>query len=126
MRTDFEDKTADKLADYFGEETATYFVFLDYYNRFCGWFGVYGLIVLIFGIVQKSSFVEEICDADSAPGKWLMCPICDRSCDFWHLSNICSNTKLTYIFDNYLSILYGLRKKLKVIISTKSKFLVAF
>lgn len=37
----------------------------------------------------------------------IMCPQCDRTCDFWRLNETCLITKVTYLFDNPAMIYYA-------------------
>lgn len=36
-----------------------------------------------------------------------MCPLCDRTCDYWELSNTCFYARLTYLFDNDLTVIFA-------------------
>ena len=42
--------------------------------------------------------------AEDACSDWakeiIMCPQCDKTCDFWRLSETCLLTRVTYLFDN--------------------------
>uniref|UniRef100_A0A672PH35 Anoctamin n=1 Tax=Sinocyclocheilus grahami TaxID=75366 RepID=A0A672PH35_SINGR len=33
-----------------------------------------------------------------------MCPLCDRVCDYWQLSSICSTARASYLFDNHATV----------------------
>ena len=45
---------------------------------------------------------EDICDA-SGP-EFVMCPECDRLCDYGNLSDSCHYARFTRVFDNYATI----------------------
>jgi hypothetical protein len=47
-------------------------------------------------------------DACSAWAKdTIMCPQCDKTCDFWRLSETCLLTRVTYLFDNPAIIFFA-------------------
>lgn len=37
-----------------------------------------------------------------------MCPLCDKVCDYWHLSTVCSLTRASYLFDNGVTVLFAI------------------
>ena len=37
-------------------------------------------------------------------GATIMCPLCDKTCDYWRLSESCLYSHLTYLFDNYSTV----------------------
>ena len=41
-------------------------------------------------------------------GNITMCPICDKYCDFWKLSDSCFNSKIAYLFDNAATVLWSI------------------
>lgn len=49
--------------------------------------------------------------AKDACGDWadktIMCPQCDRNCDFWKLNETCLLARLTYLFDNPAMVYFG-------------------
>ena len=52
------------------------------------------------------NFSQEICDKYGA-GNFTMCPLCDRQCSYWKLFTSCSWAKLTYLFDNGLTVFFA-------------------
>lgn len=49
----------------------------------------------------------DICNK-STYGKVMMCPQCDRYCDYVPLSDSCFLSKVTYLFDNCSTIIFSL------------------
>uniref|UniRef100_A0A672PH57 Anoctamin n=1 Tax=Sinocyclocheilus grahami TaxID=75366 RepID=A0A672PH57_SINGR len=47
------------------------------------------------------SFSQEMCDEHL---NFTMCPLCDRVCDYWQLSSICSTARASYLFDNHATV----------------------
>ena len=94
----------DQIRNYFGEEVALYFAFMGFYTTSLIAFALLGIAVLIYGLstVSDSTYVNELCDID-----YVMCPECDRDCNYWHFNRTCNNIKFTYIFDNYLTVAYA-------------------
>ena len=45
---------------------------------------------------------------DKGFGNITMCPICDKYCDFWKLSDSCFNSKIAYLFDNAATVLWSI------------------
>ena len=93
-----------QICEYFGEDTATYFAFIGYYTSFLGMYSIIGTIVFIYGVASHTHYTDDICSMDT-----IMCPICDRTCDFWTLNEtLCSSTKFSHVFDNRATIIYSL------------------
>ena len=49
---------------------------------------------------------DDVCD-ESGEGALLMCPMCDKDCDFWLLHSSCLYSRLTYVFDNYATVAFA-------------------
>ena len=39
---------------------------------------------------------------------FIMCPLCDKSCDFWSLGSTCSAAKASYLFDNGGTVFFAI------------------
>ena len=37
-----------------------------------------------------------------------MCPQCDTYCDYWFLKDSCVLSKVTYLFDNYSTVIFSI------------------
>ncbi|MBN3294663.1 ANO7 protein, partial [Polypterus senegalus] len=95
----------DHIRQYFGEKIAIYFAWLGFYTAWLLPAAVVGTIVFISGIVTMGTNTpaKEIC---SSEGLYLMCPLCD-TCSAWNISDICSMTKLGYLFDHPGTVLFS-------------------
>lgn len=49
-------------------------------------------------------YSEDICKADNV----IMCPLCDKNCDYWKLSETCTYAKLEYLFDNPATVFFAI------------------
>ena len=39
-------------------------------------------------------------------GNTLMCPSCDQNCPFWKLRDSCTLARVTYMFDNWATVIF--------------------
>ena len=52
---------------------------------------------------------NDICSkGNDSIGNTLMCPSCEKHCPFWHLDASCTLSKLTYVFDNDMTVFFAL------------------
>ena len=105
FRNLFKIQPLDQIRNYFGEKIALYFAFMGFYTYWLVVFAIIGLIVFIYGIstLDSSTYVNEMCQVDK-----IMCPTCDRQCNYWNFSEVgCSAVKVTYVFDNYVTLIYA-------------------
>lgn len=56
-------------------------------------------------IFVENLFSREICAANKTI---LMCPQCDRNCDFWELQETCKSSKMNYLIDNNVTVVFAL------------------
>ncbi|XP_014203700.1 anoctamin-3-like isoform X2 [Copidosoma floridanum] len=90
----------DTIREYFGVNFAMYFAWLGFYTYMLIPASIAGLLFFFYGLMTMNSnrMAEDAC-GDWA-NKTIMCPQCDRNCDFWRLRETCLLTRLTYLFDN--------------------------
>uniref|UniRef100_A0A915EFQ5 Anoctamin n=1 Tax=Ditylenchus dipsaci TaxID=166011 RepID=A0A915EFQ5_9BILA len=50
---------------------------------------------------------NDVCGEDGIGGKVLICPVCEKNCDYTPLSSSCIYAKLTYVFDNGATIIFA-------------------
>lgn len=49
-------------------------------------------------------YSREICNDNSTT---LMCPQCDRKCDYWELQDTCKSSKMNYLIDNHMTVIFA-------------------
>uniref|UniRef100_H3D840 Anoctamin n=1 Tax=Tetraodon nigroviridis TaxID=99883 RepID=H3D840_TETNG len=64
-----------------------------------------GVIVFLYGLAffNSSPLIKEVCDAHT-----VMCPLCDRRCKVWQLSDTCTYAKVSLLFDNNGTVLFAM------------------
>ncbi|KAL5275992.1 hypothetical protein ACFFRR_001674 [Megaselia abdita] len=97
----------DNVKDYFGPKIALYFAWLGFYTRMLIPPSIIGIIGVIYGWSTLSSdrISNDICDKNNS---FLMCPQCDKDCDFWFLNKTCTSSKFNYVIDNNYTVFYAL------------------
>ncbi|KAL3266179.1 hypothetical protein HHI36_010363 [Cryptolaemus montrouzieri] len=65
---------------------------------------VVGLLCFLFGIFSLNTdiAVDDICNMDI-----IMCPRCDKYCDYWRLSESCTYAKIQHFIDNPATIFFA-------------------
>lgn len=117
---------------YFGEKVGIYFAWLGFYTTMLIPAALLGLVAFVYGIVSLfqdiprwRTILLDLCSANSAfiTAKivcffcsedvcnegldLLMCPMCDKNCDFWNLDRSCLYSRITYVFDNYATVAFA-------------------
>lgn len=59
-------------------------------------------------LFRPSPASEEICSNTSETSSIVMCPLCDRLCDFWKLGDSCANAYITFLFDNPATVFFSI------------------
>lgn len=54
-----------------------------------------------------SPYSTEICE-DPVISNYTMCPMCDQRCSYWHLSDSCTYSRATYLFDNPATVCFAI------------------
>uniref|UniRef100_A0A8C1MFY2 Anoctamin n=1 Tax=Cyprinus carpio TaxID=7962 RepID=A0A8C1MFY2_CYPCA len=84
----------DLIRKYFGEKIGLYFAWLGVYTQLLIPASALGVAVFLYGSkCFKSNHLN-----------FTMCPLCDRVCDYWQLSSICSTARASYLFDNHATV----------------------
>ncbi|KAM7350401.1 anoctamin-3-like [Cochliomyia hominivorax] len=96
----------DHIKEYFGAKVAIYFAWLGFYTNMLLPLSLLGLMYLLYGFLTRSTDTvrKEICDQKPI----IMCPSCDRMCDYWELNEICVASKVNYLIDNYATLVYAI------------------
>ncbi|KAI1726715.1 calcium-activated chloride channel domain-containing protein [Ditylenchus destructor] len=97
------------IKNYFGTKIGFYFAWLGYYTRFLYVISILGVFCVFYGVLSMSEDVpsNDICGEDGIGAKILICPVCEKYCDFTPLSSSCIYAKLTYVFDNGATIFFA-------------------
>ena len=97
----FKYQPYEAVKDYFGSAIGLYFAWLGFYTAWLVPCALAGLLVFLYGVGASGDQepVKDLCNADNV-GKWIMCPLCDRQCDYWNLTDSCLYARVTFWFDN--------------------------
>ncbi|XP_054941404.1 anoctamin-2 isoform X3 [Physeter macrocephalus] len=92
---------------YFGEKIGLYFAWLGLYTSFLIPPSVIGVIVFLYGCATMDEDIpsKEMCDQQNA---FTMCPLCDKSCDYWNLSSACGTAQASHLFDNPATVFFSI------------------
>ncbi|XP_070139021.1 anoctamin-6 isoform X6 [Drosophila bipectinata] len=96
----------DQIKDYFGAKVALYFAWLGFYTQMLIPISVLGILCFFYGFLTWSNdpISRDICNDNGT----IMCPQCDRSCDYWRLNETCTSSKFNYLIDNNMTVVFAL------------------
>ncbi|XP_065927950.1 anoctamin-4 isoform X8 [Magallana gigas] len=99
----------DQIRGYFGEKVGIYFSWLGFYTSMLIPVAIAGVIAFIYGLATIMDDVPstEICE-DPVISNYTMCPMCDQRCSYWHLSDSCTYSRATYLFDNPATVCFAI------------------
>ncbi|GMS86099.1 hypothetical protein PENTCL1PPCAC_8274 [Pristionchus entomophagus] len=95
----------DLIKRYFGSKIGLYFAWLGYYTKTLYPAAFLGLICFLYGVTHfgRDTVSMAVCQDNST----YQCPVCSSFCDFTPLRDSCGKAKLTYVFDNALTVVFA-------------------
>nr|XP_014352836.1 PREDICTED: anoctamin-6 [Latimeria chalumnae] len=98
----------DLVRKYYGEKVGIYFAWLGFYTKMLTLAAVVGLGCFFFGLFTRdsSTWRIEVCDPNIG-GNIIMCPQCDKLCNYWRLNITCESSKKLCIFDNFGTLVFA-------------------
>ncbi|XP_061438593.1 anoctamin-2 isoform X2 [Rhineura floridana] len=97
----------DLIRKYFGEKIGMYFAWLGLYTEFLIPSSVVGIIVFLYGCLTIENDIpsKEMCDQHNT---FTMCPLCDKTCNYWNLSTACGTARASHLFDNPATVFFSI------------------
>ncbi|XP_044281493.1 anoctamin-5 isoform X2 [Varanus komodoensis] len=105
----FKEQPLDLIRKYYGERIGIYFAWLGFYTEMLFFAALIGLICFLYGAftMNENMSSQEICDSDIG-GNIIMCPLCDRKCDYWRLNSTCESSQYSHLFDNVATLFFAI------------------
>lgn len=100
-----------QIRNYFGEKVAFYFAFMDFYTKMLVIPSVFGVAAFLYGLIiswiANQAELEEVCEPDDEPGRYIMCPICQPpACEPYRLAEEgCERAYWQYRLDNISALI---------------------
>ncbi|XP_058264899.1 anoctamin-9 isoform X2 [Hemibagrus wyckioides] len=90
---------------YFGDKVALYFLWLGWYTFLLIPAALLGVIVFLYGLFlfNPNPLIQEVCESNI-----IMCPLCDKRCKVWRLSDTCAYAKVSTLFDNEGTVAFAM------------------
>ncbi|KAL7076982.1 hypothetical protein ACQ4LE_003902 [Meloidogyne hapla] len=102
-------QSLDLIQKYYGTKIAFYFAWLGFYTRCLYPISILGVICVVYGLFTMSSDISsnDICyGPNGSVSQELLCPACEKFCDYIPLNSTCLYSKAAYVFDNYATIAF--------------------
>ncbi|NXU37801.1 ANO5 protein, partial [Drymodes brunneopygia] len=105
----YKEQPLDLIRKYYGEKIGIYFAWLGFYTEMLFLAAVVGLICFLYGLftVDENMSSKEICDP-AIGGEIIMCPLCDRDCEYWRLNTTCVSSRYSHMFDNVATLFFAI------------------
>ncbi|XP_066439530.1 anoctamin-1 isoform X1 [Eleutherodactylus coqui] len=96
----------DLVRKYFGEKIALYFAWLGVYTQMLIPASIVGIIVFLYGCATVDHDIPsmEMCDQRN---NMTMCPLCDKTCNYWKISSACATARASHLFDNPATVFFS-------------------
>ncbi|XP_061825660.1 anoctamin-5 isoform X3 [Nerophis lumbriciformis] len=105
----FKEQPLDLIRDYYGEKIGIYFAWLGFYTEMLFFAAIVGTLCFLYGFAtfEDNEWSKEIC-SEQIGGKFVMCPLCDKKCNYWKLNMICNSTWQSHLFDNNATVFFAI------------------
>ncbi|XP_068256161.1 anoctamin-5 isoform X4 [Nyctibius grandis] len=105
----YKEQPLDLIRKYYGEKIGIYFAWLGFYTEMLFLAAVVGLICFLYGLftMDENMSSKEICDP-AIGGEIIMCPLCDRECEYWRLNTTCASSEYSHLFDNVATLFFAI------------------
>ncbi|KAM6273942.1 anoctamin-5 isoform 2-T2 [Porphyrio hochstetteri] len=105
----YKEQPLDLIRKYYGEKIGIYFAWLGFYTEMLFLAAVVGLICFLYGLftMDENMSSKEICDP-AIGGEIIMCPLCDRECEYWRLNTTCVSSEYSHLFDNVATLFFAI------------------
>ncbi|XP_018410046.1 PREDICTED: anoctamin-1 isoform X2 [Nanorana parkeri] len=96
----------DLVRKYYGEKIALYFAWLGVYTQMLIPASIVGIIVFLYGCATVDQDIPsiEMCDQRI---NITMCPLCDKTCNYWKISSACATARASHLFDNPATVFFS-------------------
>ncbi|VDN53075.1 unnamed protein product [Dracunculus medinensis] len=97
------------IRKYFGSKIGIYFAWLGFYTKVLFPASILGILSLLYGLSTFSRDIpsNDICGTDGIGASIIICPACESFCDFARLNSSCIYSKLSYLFDNRITVVFA-------------------
>ncbi|XP_038035034.1 anoctamin-5 isoform X11 [Anas acuta] len=105
----YKEQPLDLIRKYYGEKIGIYFAWLGFYTEMLFLAAVVGVICFLYGLftMDENMSSKEICDP-AIGGEIIMCPLCDRECEYWRLNTTCESSEYSHLFDNVATLFFAI------------------
>ncbi|XP_015266714.1 PREDICTED: anoctamin-5 isoform X2 [Gekko japonicus] len=105
----YKEQPLDLIRKYYGERIGIYFAWLGFYTEMLFFAAVVGFVCFLYGAftMNENMSSQEICDTNIG-GDIIMCPLCDRKCDYWRLNSTCESSQYSHLFDNVATLFFAI------------------
>ncbi|KAM4617454.1 anoctamin-5 isoform 1-T1 [Discoglossus pictus] len=105
----YKEQPLDLIRKYYGEKIGIYFAWLGFYTEMLFFAAIVGFICFLYGLItmDDSTSSKQICD-DHIGGQIIMCPLCDKRCEFWRLNTTCEPSRYSHLFDNVATLFFAI------------------
>ncbi|XP_041416945.1 anoctamin-5 isoform X2 [Xenopus laevis] len=105
----YKEQPLDLIRKYYGEKIGIYFAWLGFYTEMLFYAAVVGFFCFLYGCITMDDSIssKEICDPNIG-GQIIMCPLCDKRCEFWRLNTTCEPSQYSHMFDNVATLFFAI------------------